>query len=95
MAAAQERLSTETIFSVAGDALGEAVLATERDWIHTARLGPVEEAMRRFCREPNETTRSKLTAAVADLREARRSTALARWRGLASRHDLYRKVNRF
>jgi hypothetical protein len=83
------------VFSVAGDALTESTLASDRDSIQATRLGPVEEAMRLFCREPNETTRSKLTAAVADFREARRSTALARWRGLASRHELYRKVNRF
>ena len=93
MATAQEGFSTEMVFSVAGDALTESALASERDSIHATRLGPVEEAMRLFCRQPNEATRSKLTAAVSDFREARRSTALARWRGLASRHDLYRKAN--
>jgi hypothetical protein len=95
MATAQERFSAEMVFSVAGDALSESALAPGRDPLFASGLEPVEEAMRLFCRNPNEATRSKLTAAVADFREVRRATALARWRGLASRHDLYRKVSGF
>jgi hypothetical protein len=46
------------------------------------RLGRVKEAVRRYCFEPCEANRSTLAAAVVDFRDARRSNALARWRGL-------------
>ena len=95
MATVQQRFSTEMVYSLAADALTESTPAAERDTVFASRLGPVEEAMNLFCREPNEATRSRLNTAVADFREARRTTALARWRGLVTRPILHRRASGF
>ena len=90
MATVQQKFSADMVYSLAGDALAESAVVVERDTVFASRLGPVEEAMRLFCREPNEATRARLTTVVADFREARRTTALARWRGLMPRPTLHK-----
>jgi hypothetical protein len=83
MATAHQKFSREAAFVLATEALRDAAMIMD-DEIGTDAapgLAPVEEAMKSYCRDPNDATRTEFMRVVAEFRATRRATALARWRG--------------
>ena len=78
----EDEILLATDRSFLADAMLDSAGAAGSDRSFAVHLGPVEQAVRCFRRSPSEQTRLRMDEALAAFKEARRSRALARWRGI-------------